>query len=219
MDFSSLHLPAAFFTWLTPISTSYALIFAAEMGDKSQLVCMTLAARNRAKPVIFGAITAFALLNTLAVLFGAAIANWIPGYIVAAAVSVLFAVFGVQSLFFKESEADEEVQEKSAHSLFLTTFLLITVAEFGDKTQLAVVALSSTALPIAIWIGSTLALTSTSSLGVIAGRTILKKIPLNLLHRLSGVLFILLAGIAAYHAYIEFTATFKSISQFLSKLN
>ncbi|GFO70885.1 Ca2+/H+ antiporter, TMEM165/GDT1 family [Bathymodiolus japonicus methanotrophic gill symbiont] len=219
MDFSSLHLPTVFFTWLTPISTSYALIFVAEMGDKSQLVCMTLAAQNRAKPVIFGAITAFALLNTLAVLFGAAIANWVPGYIVAAVVTVLFAVFGVQSLFFSESEADTEVQGKSAHNLFITTFLLITVAEFGDKTQLAVAALSSTALPAATWIGATLALTSTSILGVIAGRTLLKKIPLRLLHRLSGVLFILLAGFAAYHTYLEFNATFNSFNQFLSRLH
>jgi putative Ca2+/H+ antiporter (TMEM165/GDT1 family) len=51
---------------------------------------MTLAARHRAKPVILGAIAAFALLNTLAVLFGVAIASWMPDYIVAALVSVLF---------------------------------------------------------------------------------------------------------------------------------
>ena len=202
-------LPSAFLNWLTPIGTSYALIIAAEMGDKSQFVCMTLAARHRAKPVIFGAIAAFALLNTLAVMFGVAIANWIPGYIVAAIVSVLFAIFGVQSLFFNDDEEDAEIQEKSGHNLFFTTFLLITVAEFGDKTQLAIVALSSTALPAAIWIGSTLALATTSILGVIAGRTLLKKIPLSLLHQFSGVLFILLAGIAAYQAYLDFTATFR----------
>ena len=219
MDFISLNLPSSFFTWFTPISTSYVLIFVAEMGDKSQLVCMTLAARHRAKPVILGAVTAFALLNTLAVLFGAAIANWVPDYIVAAVVSVLFAVFGVQSLFFNDGEEDAEIQEKSSHNLFFTTFLLITVAEFGDKTQLAVVALSSTALPSAIWVGSTLALTTTSILGVIAGRTLLKKIPLTLLHRLSGVIFILLAAVAAYQAYLEFNTTFDSIAQFLSLLH
>jgi len=51
--------------------TSFALIFAAEFGDKSQLVCMILASRYRAWPVFFGAIAAFSLLNTLAVIFGA----------------------------------------------------------------------------------------------------------------------------------------------------
>jgi putative Ca2+/H+ antiporter (TMEM165/GDT1 family) len=209
MDFFPVHLPNIIsIDWFTPISTTYALIVVAEMGDKSQLVCMTLAARHRAKPVILGAIAAFALLNTLAVLFGVAIASWMPDYIVAALVSVLFAFFGLQSLFFNDNEQGSEIQEKSGHNLFLTTFLLITVAEFGDKTQLAIIALSSTAMPLAIWIGATLALATTSILGVIAGRTLLKKIPLTLLHYLSGLFFLILAGIAAYHAYLDFNTRF-----------
>lgn len=213
----SLYLPSSFFYWFTPISTSYALIIAAEIGDKSQLVCMTLAARHRAMPVILGAVIAFSLLNTLAVIFGVAIANWVPDYIVAAIVCLLFAIFGIHSLFFNSDEDDgEQIQEKSGRGLFFTTLLLITVAEFGDKTQLAVVALSSTALPAAIWIGSTLALATTSILGVIAGRTLLQKIPLTLLHRLSGLIFIILSGFAAYHAYGSFYAAFDSIPQFLS---
>jgi putative Ca2+/H+ antiporter (TMEM165/GDT1 family) len=209
MDFFPVHLPNIIsIDWFTPISTTYALIVVAEMGDKSQLVCMTLAARHRAKPVILGAIAAFALLNTLAVLFGVAIASWMPDYIVAALVSVLFAFFGLQSLFFNDNEQGSEIQEKSGHNLFLTTFLLITVAEFGDKTQIAIIALSSTPMPLAIWIGATLALATTSILGVIAGRTLLKKIPLTLLHYLSGLFFLILAGIAAYHAYLDFNTRF-----------
>lgn len=184
--------------------TSYVLIIAAEMGDKSQLVCMTLASRHRALPVMLGAIAAFALLNTLAVVFGVAIANWLPEYIIAATVAVLFTVFGIHALRVTEPDADEEVEEKSGHNIFFTTFLLITVAEFGDKTQLAVVALSSTAAPIAVWLGSTLALVSTSALGVLAGRTILQKVPLVLLHKISGTIFLALAGIAAYRAYVSY---------------
>jgi putative Ca2+/H+ antiporter (TMEM165/GDT1 family) len=184
--------------------TSFVLIVAAEFGDKSQLVCMTLAARHKAMPVILGAVAAFALLNTLAVVFGVAIANWLPEYVVAATVAVLFTVFGIHSLRVQEPDGDEEVQEKSNHNLFFTTFLLITVAEFGDKTQLAVVALSSTAAPIAVWFGSTAALAFTSILGVLAGRTILKKIPLVLLHKISGSIFLVLAAIAAYRAYSSY---------------
>lgn len=51
---------------------------------------MTLAARHRAWPVIFGSLTAFAILNILAVSFGAALAHWIPVYILAAIVCLLF---------------------------------------------------------------------------------------------------------------------------------
>lgn len=187
--------------------TSFALIAAAEIGDKSQLVCMTLASRHRPMPVLWGAIAAFALLNSLAVVFGAAIASWLPPYLVAVAVAVLFAAFGFHALLNHDGDDDEEVVEKSGHGIFLTTFLLITVAEFGDKTQLAVVAFSSTAQAEAVWLGSTLALTFTSALGILAGRTLLQRIPLSLLHKVSGVIFLILAGFAAYKSYGNMMAT------------
>lgn len=188
-------------------ATSFALIAAAEIGDKSQLVCMTLASRHRATPVIWGAIAAFAFLNTLAVVFGVAIAKWLPEYLVAAIVALLFAGFGLHALLnHDEDDDDEDVVEKSGHSIFFTTFLLITVAEFGDKTQLAVVAFSSTASPLAVWLGSTVALAFTSGLGVLAGRTVLQRMPLVLLHKISGLMFLLLAGIAAYKAFAGWQA-------------
>jgi len=185
-------------------ATSFALIAAAEIGDKSQLVCMTLASRHRAMPVLLGAIAAFAFLNTLAVMFGIAIASWLPAYIVATIVAILFAAFGIHSLRVEMEDENEEIKEKSGHSIFFTTFLLITVAEFGDKTQLAVVGLSSTAAPIAVWLGSTVALASTSALGILAGRTILQKVPLVSLHRISGTIFLMLSVFAGYRAYISY---------------
>ena len=187
--------------------TSFALIAAAEIGDKSQLVCMTLASRHRPAPVLWGAIAAFALLNTLAVAFGAAIANWLPDYVVSATVALLFAAFGIHAVLNHVDDGeDEQVVEKSGHGIFLTTFLLITVAEFGDKTQLAVVAFSSTASPLAVGLGATLALAFTSALGVLAGRTVLQKIPLSLIHKISGLFFLALSAIAAYRTYQSLAA-------------
>jgi len=165
-------------------------------------VCMVLAARHRPLPIILGAAAAFALLNALAVMFGMGIASLIPEFYISLIVAVLFAAFGIHALRAGgEDEGEEELAEKSGRSVFLTTFLLISVAEFGDKTQIAVVALSSTSIPLAVWVGATLALASTSALGVWAGRTILQKMPLKLLHQISGVLFLLLAAYAAYTAY------------------
>ena len=185
-------------------ATSFTLIAAAEIGDKSQLVCMTLASRHRAAPVLLGAVAAFAFLNTLAVVFGVAIASWLPEYIVATIVAALLAAFGIHSLRVEIEDENEEVKEKSGRSIFFTTFLLITVAEFGDKTQLAVVALSSTAAPIAVWFGSTAALALTSALGILAGRTILHKVPLALLHKISGSIFLMLSVFAGYKAYLSY---------------
>ena len=185
-------------------ATSFTLIAAAEIGDKSQLVCMTLATRHRALPILAGAIAAFALLNSLAVIFGAAIARWLPEALIAAVVALLFAGFGIHSLSHKEEDDSEEIEEKSGHGIFFTTFLLITVAEFGDKTQLAVVALSSAAAPAAVWFGSTLALASVSALGIVAGRAIVQKFPLQWLHKISGLIFLILAFAAGYRAYQSF---------------
>jgi len=187
--------------WLT----SFLLIFAAEIGDKSQLVCMALAVRYRALPVVVGAILAFLVLNTLAVVFGAAIANWIPELAISITVSMMFLLFGFHALRAGEDEEeleDGDLKVKSQQHIILSTFALITVAEFGDKTQLAVVALSSHSSVLEVWLGSTLALVSTSIMAVWAGRTILQRIPIVLLHRFSGALFIILALLAAYSAYL-----------------
>jgi len=189
---------------LTSAATSFALILAAEMGDKSQLVCMALAAKHRHTPVVLGALAAFALLNALAVSFGKAIANWLPAYVIAGVVASMFIVFGIQALRTEAVEPHEEFKEKSGHGIFFTTFLLITIAEFGDKTQLAVVALSSTGSPAGVWLGSTMALGVTSALGVMAGRKLLQKIPLELLHKIGGILFLMLSGVAIVKAYQDY---------------
>ena len=182
--------------WLSSAGTSFLVIGLAEFGDKSQLVCMTLASRHRGLPVALGAIAAFALLNLLAVLFGAAIASWLPAWAVALAVALLFTAFGISALRYQEEDEDEAIEEKPGHSIFATTFLLIFLAEFGDKTQIAVAGLGSTGGATAIWTGATLALATTSLLGIVAGQKLLKRLSLLWIHRASGVFFLLLAAYA-----------------------
>lgn len=183
--------------WLASAGTTFLIVALAEIGDKSQLVCMTLAARHRGLPVVIGAILAFAVLNLLAVLFGAAVAAWLPEWLVALAVAILFAGFGISALRYTEADDDEAVTEKPGHGIVATTFLLIFLAEFGDKTQLAVAALGSTGTPAAVWTGATAALAVTSLLGVLAGRKLLNRLPLKWIHRVSGVFFLMLAIYAA----------------------
>jgi Ca2+/H+ antiporter, TMEM165/GDT1 family len=192
---------ASWFDFLAASGTSFLLIFVAEIGDKSQLVCMVLAAKHRAFPVMIGSGLAFALLNTLAVLFGLAMANWMPEVAVYGIVALLFFLFGIQAMRVVEERSQVCKAAPSSRSIFLATFLLIFVAEFGDKTQLAVVGLSSTSIPFAVWTGATIALITTSALGIWAGCTVLQRIPIILLHRISGVFFIVLALFAAYQTY------------------
>ena len=182
--------------WLSAVTMPFGLVFLAELGDKSQLVCMALAARHRHWPVLIGATAAFLVLNTLAVIFGAGLSHWIPERVLAAVVAILFAVFGIISLIAKEEDSDEAIVERSGHGIFVTTFLMIFLAEMGDKTQIAVAGMASTLPVIPIWIGATLALFTTSALGVVAGRKLLRKIPLHRLHQISGIFFLILAAFA-----------------------
>jgi len=182
-----------------PLST-FALIALAEIGDKSQLVCVTLAARHRHWPVILGATLAFVILNALAVVFGAGVAAWMPERLTAGVVSVLFGAFAIHIFLNQDDGESEDVVERPGHGIFLTTLLLIFVAEFGDKTQIAVAGLASSMNPLLVWIGATAALVTISALGVWAGRTILQRIPLLWLHRISGGLFLMFAMIAAWRA-------------------
>ena len=182
--------------WLSSAGATFLLIALAEFGDKSQLVCMTLAARHRGLPVVLGAVAAFALLNLLAVAFGAAVAAWLPEWAVTLAVGALFLIFGINALRYSDDEDDETVEEKPGHGIFATTFLLIFLAEFGDKTQIAVAGLGSTQPATAVWAGGTLALAGTSLLGVIAGRRFLNRMPLLWIHRISGAFFLILAALA-----------------------
>jgi putative Ca2+/H+ antiporter (TMEM165/GDT1 family) len=161
---------------------------------------MALAARYRAWPVLLGAATAFLLLDTLAVVFGAGIAAWVPERLMAALVAVLFAAFGIHALRSREADESAEAIARPGHGIFLTTLLLILVAEFGDKTQLAVAGLAGSFPPWPVWLGATAALITVSALGVWAGRTILQRLPLHWLKRLGGGLFLLFALIAAWRA-------------------
>ena len=180
--------------------STFTLIALAEIGDKSQLVCMTLAARHRHWPVLLGATAAFIILNTLAVLFGAGVAVWVPERVTAGIVAVLFGAFGIHALFKQDDDESEDVTEKSGHGIFLTTLTLIFVAEFGDKTQIAVAGLAGGFDPAPVWLGATSALIVVSALGVWAGRTVLQRLPLHWLHRISGGVFLLFAFLAAWRA-------------------
>jgi putative Ca2+/H+ antiporter (TMEM165/GDT1 family) len=180
-------------------TTSLGLIALAEMGDKTQLVCMTLAARHRALPVWLGAVASFIMLNLLAVAFGATAAHWLPEWLVSATVAILFALFAYRAL--READEEEGVEERNGRGVFLSTALLIFVAEFGDKTQLAVAGLAGTHQALPVWVGATLGLTLATTLGVVAGKTVLQRLSEKWLHYLSAAFFLLLALLAAWHAF------------------
>ena len=181
------------------LSAALLLVAVAEIGDKSQLVCMTLASRHRHWPVFWGAVVAFALLNLMGVSVGAAVTHVVPKVWLAFAVSLLFLGFGLHTLLHADGK-EERIHERGGHGVFITTFLMIFLAELGDKTQIAVAGLAASDPPASVWVGATLALILTSGLAVWAGKALFRKVPVHWVGHGAGWLFLGFSALAAHKA-------------------
>lgn len=179
-----------------PLVSSFILLFLAEMGNKTQLIAMKLAHRFRPGPVIAGTFTAFLVLNLLAVLLGEGLARVVPREAVLLATAALFLVFAYRS--WRDSDEEEpQADEAAPRRAFLTTFSLIFVAELGDKTQFALVALAAESGELwSVFIGGTLALWAVSLIGILVGGAVLRKVPKVWIHRAAAVLFLLFGLLA-----------------------
>lgn len=171
--------------------SAFALLFLAELGDKTQLMTMTLAHRYPVRPVLAGVFAAFLLLNLLAVLLGAALYRYLPQSAVLLAAALLFLYFAWRSWReADDTEAQEDVAKMGARGAFISSFVLIFVAELGDKTQLALIALAASSGALwSVFTGGTLALWTVSAIGVFLGSTLLRKIPPHWMHRIAALLF------------------------------
>lgn len=173
------------------ILSAFSLIFLAEMGDKSQLLAITLAHRYRAPPVIMGAFAAFALLNLLAVLVGQVLFDWVPQQLVLLTSGGLFLYFGYRSWMDADGKEAHETDGAHAPGGLAASFAMIFLAELGDKTQLAMIALvAGTGAIWSVFVGGTLALWAVSSVGVLSGATLLRKIPRPWVHRVAALVFV-----------------------------
>jgi putative Ca2+/H+ antiporter (TMEM165/GDT1 family) len=189
---------------LSVITSSFALLFLAEMGDKTQLMAMALAHRYRPLPVVAGVLLSFLLLNLLAVLLGAALFRYVPQTLVLVAAGILFLFFGWRSWREANTREDRDEVPQPGRNAFLASFSLILLAELGDKTQLAMVALAaSTGAVWSVFIGGTLALWTVSLIGIALGATVLRKVPRRWVHRVAGVLFASFGLLALLQAALE----------------
>lgn len=185
--------------------SAFTLLFLAEMGDKTQLVAMTLAHRYRVRSVIGGVFLAFVVLNALAVLIGQALFDFVPRSVVLLTASALFLYFGYRAwLDAAKAEHDTAATRPGMRSAFAASFLLIFVAELGDKTQLALIALAAgSGEPWATFVGGTAALWSVSLLGIVLGSTLLRRVPGRWMHRAAALLFVLFGLLMLSQALLD----------------
>ena len=96
-------------------------------------------------------------------------------------------------------EKEEKDLEKSFSSIFITTFTTIFIAELGDKTQIATLMLSAeSGEPIVVFIGSSIALISSSLVGVLIGKWLSNKVSPNKFSFFTGFLMIMISLFLAY---------------------
>jgi putative Ca2+/H+ antiporter (TMEM165/GDT1 family) len=180
---------------LLPLLSTFAIVALAEFGDKSQIAIVSLSAKHRPRSVFIGAFLAFALVGGVSALVGGAVGPLVPAFWIDLVAGIAFLIFGAYTLFSRE---DTMVKIKEHSKTVTTSFLLIAVLELGDKTQLAVIALSAEyGAPIQVLIGVMLAFALETALGVIFGKIISRyisaqkvKIGASLIFVVFGVLFL-----------------------------
>ncbi len=189
--------------WSTLLST-FGLIFIAELGDKTQLAVMTQTCKFRSPWAVFmGGSLALTGVTALGAAGGKLLSNAIPAEVIRYGAAVAFMVMGL--LIWRETTKAQKEDDCQADltctqterrwdwRAFGSTFSLLFLAELGDKTQLAVLGLSSKqALPWLIFIGGSLALIAVTALGVIGGQQLCRWIPQQLLLRISAGAFVIM---------------------------
>ncbi|MFA9431703.1 TMEM165/GDT1 family protein [Egicoccus sp. AB-alg2] len=172
---------------------AFATVFLAELGDKSQLLALSLAARYRTALLVAAVATASALTMGLSVTAGALLGTALPTQPLLLVAAALFALFAVRTW------REEPATEIDAHRApgggrgFLAVVAGISLAELGDKTMVAALALAATTSAFGVWVGATLGMTVSGVLAVVVGRALWKRLSPRTVRLASAALF---AGMA-----------------------
>lgn len=183
---------------------STILVVLAEMGDKTQLLGMAFATRFKAKTVLAGVFVATVLNHFLAVEFGKYLTTIIPLNYIQIAASISFILFGLWTI---RGDKLEDEDKKDYFSPFWTVVIVFFLAEMGDKTQLASIALAAKYQNV-LWVltGTTLGMMISNIIGILVGVVFGKKIPERIVKLVSASIFILFGyfGIFEYISDIHF---------------
>src|SRR3954447_10408557 len=189
-------------------AATFGLILPAELPDKTLIATLVLATRYRPWPVWLGVSAAFVVQSAVAVIAGGLLAQ-LPHRPVLAVTATLFAVGAI--LLFRQTEDDPEEEaaevkgtppsEHSARRIAVVSFGVLFAAEWGGLSQLLTAGLAARYDdPIGVFVGSWLALALVAGLAVVAGRGLLRVIPVMLVRRIAGTLFAILAVVTALEA-------------------
>ena len=200
---------------LTAFTEGLLLITFSELGDKTFFIAVILSIHHPRRLVFAGVVAALSAMTVLSVALGQ-VASLLPKDYIHYAKIVFFIAFGLKLIYDANKmavsateevaeEAQEAVekadldnsQQKSVWSILLKSFVLTFIAEWGDRTQIATIALAAGNNPIGVTAGAILGHAICAAIAVIGGRLIAGKISERQITFLGGFLFIIFGIVAA----------------------
>ncbi|MEM9565056.1 MAG: TMEM165/GDT1 family protein [Actinomycetota bacterium] len=177
---------------MSDVALSFGSVFVAEMGDKTQLVVLSVAARVQLARLVAVLVLAIVVLQTVSVTVGAAASALLPVDAVAVAAGLMFIGFGLwtwRSGAAGGGDADQVDGPPRQRSL-VAVGLAFFGAELGDKTMLTTAALAADRGAGPVWLGSFAAMVAALGVAVVAGRTLLRRLSPRTVDIVSGTVFV-----------------------------
>ena len=193
---------------MEPFLTSAAVVAIAEIGDKTQLLAIMLAARfRRPVPIILGILAATILNHAAAAALGYFIAQWLSGPAFRIAVGAGFLAMAAWALV--PDKDDDSAGSRSAHGVFLTTLVAFFLVEIGDKTQIATTLLAARFQNIAlVAAGTTLGMMAANVPAVFLGEAATRIVPLRYVRIAAAVVFAVIGAWVLAAAFLKMGFSF-----------
>ncbi|UNK50830.1 TMEM165/GDT1 family protein [Lysobacter sp. S4-A87] len=179
---------------LTAAAVSTGTVALAEIGDKTQLLALLLAARFRKPwPIVAGILVATLLNHALAAWFGTLVAQWLNPGVLRWVVAISFLAVAAWTL--KPDKLDDEDGALPARGAFVATTIAFFLAEIGDKTQVATVLLAAKYQPYwEVVAGTTLGMLLANVPVVLLGSRLADRLPLKTARTVAAVVFLALGA-------------------------
>lgn len=181
---------------MTAFLVSLAFVVLAEMGDKTQLLAMAFATRYRWQTVMLGVFAATLANHFVAVEAGVYLTRIVPVQYIQVAAAISFIIFGLWTI---RGDQLEDEDKPAKFTPFWTVAIAFFLAEIGDKTQLATIALAAqynTVIPV--WLGTTSGMMIADAIGIIVGIVLGKRIPERLVKWTAALIFIFFGLLGLY---------------------
>ena len=182
---------------------SLLFVFAAEMGDKTQLVALAFATRYKTSIVLSGVFIATILVHLVSVAIGEAASFALPVFWIKIAAGVAFVLFGLWTLRGDTHDEDEQ-NSLPMFGPLLTVATTFFIAELGDKTMLMTITIASQHDSfVGVWLGSTVGMVLADGLAIIVGKVMGKNLPESVIKYGAAAIFILSGIYTLYEAFAE----------------